>query len=47
MNDVDPVGTYDGQREVSRSEMKMDDVEAMGEMANTSDAIEDILNEEA
>lgn len=46
MNDVDPVGTYDGQREVSRSEMKMDDMEAMGEIANTSDAVEEIINDE-
>lgn len=46
MNGVDPVGTYDGQREVSRSEMEMDDVEAMGEMAETSDAIQEIINDD-
>lgn len=42
----EPASLANRQRTISRSELEMDDVEAMGDMANVDGAIEEILNDE-
>lgn len=42
---VDPEPIAERHRTVSRSELEMDDVESLGDMANTDDAIEEILRQ--